>query len=288
MYLESNLGIETMRRNTVPSDRGRALALALLASALASAALGACRQASGAAASASRTAYGDPVVVGKGTARAYVTTKNGKAAEVGVALSKAALAGLPDEHAAGAVHAEGHITFEHVLDLPKGNPTPFRQVVLNWNPRGHEPPGIYDSPHFDFHFYVIDNAERLAIDPADPEYQRKAERKPAPELIPAHYILPAPTAFARMGVHWVDTTSSELKGQPFTRTMIYGSWDGKVIFAEPMITKAFLETKPQFSAELPAPAQGRDAGYYPKGYSVRWDAAAQEYRVALTGLTPGE
>ena len=268
------------RNSATASGRGRTVALA----ALAAVALGACQQASGAADSASRTSYGAPVAVGRGTARAYVTTRNGVASEVGVALSEAALAGLPGEHAPGGVRAHGHVTFEHVLPLPQRNPTRFRHVLLNWNPGGHEPPGIYDTPHFDFHFYVIDNEERLAIDPADPDYQRKAERKPAAELIPRGYVLPAPLAFARMGVHWVDTTSAELKGQPFTSTFIYGSWDGKVIFAEPMITKAYLESKPRFSAELPAPARGRDAGYYPKGYRVRWDAATKEYRITLTGM----
>ncbi|MFL5578660.1 MAG: hypothetical protein ACJ79S_22120 [Gemmatimonadaceae bacterium] len=53
-----------------------------------------------------------------------------------------------------------------------------------------------------------------------------------------------------------------------------------------MVTTAYLETKPQFRAELPAPPRGRAAGYYPAGYSVRWDAAAREYRITLTGLTP--
>jgi hypothetical protein len=270
-----------MERNTAVR-RGRTIVLALLSAA----ALGACQQASGAGASANRTAYGEPIKVGQGTARAYITSANGVATEVGVALSEGALAGLPDHHTPGGVFTHGHTTFEYVLELPAGNPTPFRHVLVNWNPGGHEPPGIYDTPHFDFHFYVIDNAERLAIDPADPEYQRKAERKPAPELIPERYILPAPLAFARMGVHWVDTTSAELKGKPFTATFIYGSWDGKVIFAEPMLTKAFLETKPQFSAELPAPPRGREAGYYPSRYSVRWDAAAKEYRITLTGMSP--
>ncbi|HEU4643253.1 MAG TPA: DUF5602 domain-containing protein [Gemmatimonadaceae bacterium] len=268
-----------MRRITGTHGRARALTLALLASS----ALAACRGASGDAPSASHTTYGRAVRVGNGTARTYVTIAKGKS-EVGVALSEGALAGLPDEHARGGVHAHGHTTFESVLELPAGNPTPFRHVLMNWNPRGHEPPRIYDTPHFDFHFYVIENAERLAIDPADPEFQRKAERKPDARWIPARYVMPAPLAFARMGVHWVDTTSAELTGQPFTRTMIYGSWDGKVIFAEPMITKAYLETKPQFSATLPAPPRGRVDGFYPEGYSVRWDAERGEYRVALTGV----
>ena len=269
-----------MQRNTA-STGARTLALAIITAAT----LGACRQVWGADAAANRTAFGQPVEVGQGTARTYVTMKDGVPAEVGVALSEAALAGLPDAHAPGGVHAHGHTTFEYVLQLPEGNATPFRHVLVNWNPGGHEPPGIYDTPHFDFHFYVIDDAERRAIDPADPEYQRKAERKPAAEVIPQRYVMPAPLAFARMGVHWVDPASPELNGKPFTATFIYGSWDGKVIFGEPMITKAYLETKPQFSAELPAPARD-DAGYYPKRYSVRWDAATKEYRITLTGFTP--
>ena len=273
---------------TTASGHGRTSALVLLAALALGAPLGACRPADGADSPASLTRYGAPVTVGQGTARTYITTTQGVPTEVGVALSEAALTGLPDAHTPGGSHAHGHMRFDHVLELPPGNPTAFRHVVVNWNPGGHEPPGIYDTPHFDFHFYVIDNAARLAIDPTDPDYQRKAERTPAPELIPERYIMPAPLAFAGMGVHWADTTSAELKGEPFTRTFIYGSWDGQVIFAEPMVTKAYLETKPQFRAALPLPARGQEAGYYARGYSVRWDAAAKEYRIALTGFATQE
>jgi hypothetical protein len=43
--------------------------------------------------------------------------------------------------------------------------SPFTYVLVNWNPPGHVPPGVYDLPHFDVHFYVNDNSERLAIRP---------------------------------------------------------------------------------------------------------------------------
>jgi hypothetical protein len=271
-----------MLRTTTKSPRGRAIVLVLLTAS----ALGACRAASGSDASATRTDYGAPVKIGNGSARAYVTITKG-VPEVGVVLSEGALAGLPSVHAPGGVVEQGHTTFASVLELPARNPTSFRHVLMNWNPAGHEPPGVYDKPHFDFHFYRITAAERNAIDPSDPEYQRKAERRPDAERIPARYIMPAPLPFARMGVHWVDTTSAELKGETFTRTLIYGSWDGEMIFVEPMITKAYLETKPQFSATLPAPPRGRGDGFYPEGYSVRWDAAQKEYRIAITGLRGG-
>ena len=270
-----------MPTQMMKKSRSRALVLALVVATVAGC------QAASADATGARTTYGRPMKVGNGTARTYITVDNG-VPEIGVAMTEAALDGLPDAQGAGGVHAHGHTTFETVLDLPSNNTTPFRHVLLNWNPGGHEPPGIYDTPHFDFHFYVIDSREREAIDPADPQYQAKAERQPEAGWIPARYVMPAPMPFPRMGVHWVDTTSAELRGQPFTRTFIYGSWDGKVIFGEPMVTKAFLETKPQFSATLPAPPRGRSDGYYPEGYSVRWDEASREYRIALTGLPRSE
>lgn len=97
--------------------------------------------------------------------------------------------------------------------------------------------------------------------------------------------MPAAMAVPRMGVHWVNPTSPELNGKPFTHTFIFGTYDGELIFAEPMITRAFLESKPNFSAPVPAPKQFAVDGYHPTGYSIRWDESAKEYRVALTGLT---
>lgn len=258
----------------------RGARVALLVPVVLAAVIG-CSQAS---AGGARTTYGKSVALGRGTARAYITMAGGRPVEVGVALSERALEGLPDAHGSGGHHVMGHTTFEHVLEMPDGNPTAFRHVLLNWNPGGHEPPGLYDTQHLDFHFYTLENAERLAIDEADPEFQAKGERMPPADLVPERYILPAPLVFPRMGVHWVDPASPELNGKPFTATFIYGSYDGKVIFAEPMITKAFLESKPQFSAALPQPARGRESGGYPSQYHVRWDAQAKEWRIAISGF----
>jgi hypothetical protein len=58
-----------------------------------------------------------------------------------------------------------------------------------------------DVGHFDFQFYMVDNDVRLAIDPADRAYQAKAESQPDPAFVPEGYVLPAPLAFPRMGVH---------------------------------------------------------------------------------------
>lgn len=236
------------------------------------------------------TRFGDPVAVGDGFARTYVVTDPaGKVVEVGVALEEDALRKLPDgsgHH--GTVGPDGHVSYEHVLTLPEDNPTPFQHVVVNWNPGGHEPPGIYHLQHFDFHFYTMSVAERGTIDPADPAFQQRAEHVPAPEFVPAGYILPEPLAFPRMGVHWVDPTSPELNGETFTHTFIIGSWDGRVHFWEPMITKAFLESKATAERPVPHPLKAYRAGQYPGGYRVRWDAEMREWKIALVDFAAVE
>lgn len=229
--------------------------------------------------------YGDPVKLGNGTARTFIVTEGDHPTEIGITLTEAALTGLPGHNEVGAFQMpDGHSMYEYVLPLPAGNPTPFKQVVLNWNPGGHEPKGVYDTPHFDFHFYTIDAALRSTIDPRDSTFMRKAELKPAAEFIPEGYAYAEGTLVPGMGVHWIDPKSPEFNGIPFTRTFIFGAWDGKLTFAEPMITKAYLESKPDSTFPVPRAKTYDGPGYHPTNYRVRWDGDRREYRVSLGGL----
>jgi hypothetical protein len=92
--------------------------------------------------------------------------------------------------------------------------------------------------------------------------------------------------FPRMGLHWADPAGSEFNGQPFVKTFIYGSYDGAFIFAEPMLTKAYLESKPATSVTpIKLPAQYSKSGFQPTSYTVSYDVANKEFHIALTGLT---
>lgn len=241
--------------------------------------------------------YGAPVQVGNGRARTYVVLdqKNGGAPiEFGVALDESAMEGLPAPSAdhGGAGHANMH---EYLLPVPAQNPTPINFVELDWNPVGHEPPGIYDKPHFDFHFYDIAVAERNAIVPTDPQYAPKAGHYPAPDYVPAGYLSPTilsggapPEALAvpRMGMHWLSpATSPELPPtlEPFTATFIYGSWNGRMIFAEPMVTRAYIMSKPNATRPIAVAAKHEVRGWYPSSYTVGYDEQAKEYRISLGG-----
>jgi hypothetical protein len=38
------------------------------------------------------------------------------------------------------------------LEFPAQSPAPYRFAELDWNPHGHEPPGIYTVPHMGLHW----------------------------------------------------------------------------------------------------------------------------------------
>jgi hypothetical protein len=267
--------------------------------------------------------YGAPRRVGNGGARTYVVLDekhNSQPLEIGVALDDRAMDGLPAPMAAmamasmpkGAAAAGPHDhsgSTIYDLELPERHGTPYRFVELDWNPGGHEPAGVYDVPHFDFHFYTIGREQRDAIDPAilgDSAYlARSGNLPPASEQAPLYVPLGAPgvplSAVPHMGVHWADLRSQELQGmfghpeayRPFTTTFLHGSWDGAFIFDEPMITRAFIMAR-KGARELAQrdtvmPLQGaahvRTPGMYPSAYRVTYDAQAKEYHIALTALT---
>jgi hypothetical protein len=260
-------------------------------------------------AAAAAVRYGDPVKLGNGRARAYVLfdERTGAPRELGVALDEAALDGLP---AAGSGHHGDAMvmTHEYILALPAGNKTPFTFVEMNWNPMGHEPEGVYqDVPHFDFHFYTIAKAARDSIVPTNADFEKKGGNLPASEFVPPFNVAlgppglePAKLVVPMMGLHWVDVRSAELQKllgkpeayKPFTATFIYGSWDGRFHFWEPMVTRAHILSKKDATdpavrdqvIPISMPAKYQAPGYYPAAYRVAWDAAAREYRIALTEL----
>lgn len=205
------------------------------------------------------TFYGPQVSLGSGKIRTFATISHtGVPSEIGVIMSEGALSGLPTEGLNLVLPLQNHAS----------DATPFTHVYLDWNPNGHEP-GPYEVPHFDFHFYMISSADRMTISPSNP----KMELIPAPPLWPNGYI-PTPGGVPQMGKHWVNPGASpELCcGQPFNYTLIYGSYDSKFIFIEPMITRAYLQSKQEVTkAFSPLKQFIVPNTYYPSTYQIRTD-----------------
>jgi hypothetical protein len=228
-----------------------------------------------------RTIVGETKTLGAGEARSFVRLgPDGKPTAVGVTFSEAALEGLPKEPPPG----EEGIGITFALP-PQAAATAFKHIWLNYNPHGHPPEKIYDVPHFDIHFYMISDAERETIT-ATGEGLAKGNRQPAAEFIPEGYVYIPNSTIPRMGAHWVNPLGRELQGQAFTNTFLFGSYDGRLVFAEPMIAKSFLETKTDVTELIKLPKNYELRGaYYPTKYSIRYDAAAKEYTIALEGMT---
>jgi hypothetical protein len=263
---------------------------------------------------ATRREYGPLVRLGAGFARTYVDVDARNAnvpVEVGVALSELSMGNLPSPMVMSSTSNDphAHVDFhEYILNMPKRNGTPYKFVELDWNPGGHEPPGVYDVPHFDFHFYTVDKSVRDGIDPAQMSKEqflaKSGNLPPETQRVPRYVALSAPgtpvMAIPRMGTHWIDVQTPELQGLfgrpeaylPFTSTFLHGSWDGQFIFDEPMITRAFImerKTSPSKTERdriipLAAPKAYPQSGYYPSAYRITWDEEHKEYRIALTQL----
>jgi hypothetical protein len=259
-----------MRYHPIPRAAVRSATLTVCAAA-AVVALAECN--SSTSPNATRTTRGVALPMGNGSVTGYVTVNSHNApVAVGVQLSAAALTGLPT---AG-------MTTEFVVTLPaEAAPTGVDHIVVNWNPHGHPPMGIYNVPHFDVHLYRITEAQRAAIGPQDPQWAAKVANAPTGDLVPANYVADA-AGIPRMGRHWADSTGDQYDGQPFTGTFIYGSYDGDFIFYEPMIALSYLQTKPAFHANIGV-AVRQAHPLHPTGYSVTYDASTTTYRIEVDG-----
>jgi hypothetical protein len=181
---------------------------------------------------------------------------DGNPEQLGLSINDAAINSMPVGTGGGGTHTHDNSVVFPLHAAAKAN-TPFDHLGVDWNPNGHEPAGIYDKPHFDFHFYMITEGQQAAATD-----MTKLETDPAADYLPANFIGGAPVP--QMGKHWIDVTSPELTGQvPFTQTFIYGSYDGKVTFLEPMITLDFLKATTTFVRPIPQPAKYKKEGYYP-------------------------
>lgn len=225
---------------------------------------------------------GETTLLGNGTVRSWARlAKDGAPISLGVTFSENSLSGLPADLPADTKMR----SYEYRLELPKEavGKTVFDHIGVDWNPKGHIPPKIYDVPHFDFHFYMIsqDDRSKIVLDRSD---LSKFQKKPDAKFMPEGYIYAPESEEPTMGAHWVDLATPELNGQPFTYTLIWGSYNGSVTFIEPMVTVAHLMKKEKVSIPIKMPAAFQKRGYYPTKYTIEYDPNRQEYTVAYEGF----
>ena len=258
----------------------------------------------------SSTLFGREVRVGNGTARTFVVLgQDRKPSAVGVALSETALTGLADrmnttsrcfDKNRDGRHSHGECLgdYQSTLAMPEGAEDlglPVRWATVNWNPEGHMPPApsVWSAAHFDFHFFMVEPEliESIRTGPCAEFIHcddfARASKPLAAEHVPDGYI-DVGASVAAMGNHLVDSRDPELADPSlgFSSTFIYGAYDSKLIFLEPMVSHAFLRSRPDRCTPVRAPKDYGTPGYYPTTYCVRHDAATSTYTVTLEGLVP--
>lgn len=219
--------------------------------------------------------YGSKTALGAGYIRSFIKFERNLKdpltpipVSIGVRFNSDALKGLPSALP----------EYETLVKLPsEAKNIGIDHIAVDWNPNGHEPDQVYTFPHFDFHFYMITQAEQAAVVPGPDLTPVDAQ------FAPKDYISGV-VAVPNMGVHWVDSLAPEFHGQMFTATFIYGFYHGNMTFLEPMVTKAFFESKPSFTLNIKQPAAFQRHGYYPTILKVWYDSQQKEYEVALSDL----
>lgn len=235
---------------------------------------------------------GESAEFGDGTVKTGATTNSsGELVSLDVHVDGDALTSVDDDE------TEPHESVAAHVPLPSDvNTHQFTFVGLHYNPVGHAPPGIYTVPHFDFHFYMVEESMVESIPLGVAAYDIPDEQfPPGYQLEDPRLIVP------EMGEHLLDGTAPEFGDGEFTHTYVYGIYDpaidpenssrveemelegetqevpvfegdgeSRIHFVEPMVTNEFfadLESETRVDVETPEAFPVADR--YPTEYVLK-------------------
>ncbi|MEV6778011.1 hypothetical protein [Streptomyces syringium] len=227
----------------------------------------------------------------------YSRKPDGSPKVIGVAVSEAAADSLPttprhdgntcfDKNDDGKVDPNtecggGH---ERVLWFPKLKGLPFKWMMFNWQSVGHGPEHVFDKPHFDVHYFMMDYEARNAIRTGlcGAIFVNCADNEKAAKPVPAPYHpegFGLPGAAGRMGNHIVDLSAAPANGGPFTQAFVYGTYDSHITFWENVLSTDWLKsTKPKRSClTLKWAPEVEISGSYPKKSCTSYRAKEKDY-----------
>lgn len=233
--------------------------------------------------------YGDPQPLGDGYTRVFVTLDdNGNPLEIGYSLTESAILSLPRN---GTPRPPCNCVFyQYLFDLPQeATATAFQDAEFLWNPNGHSPEGVYDAAHFDFGFFTSTRDERLQITPTNSDKWDKIFNLPSPEFVPEGFI-PGPEAgivgsVPTNGFFFGDPNSPEIQQQELTIGRLFTFYNGEILLYDLVVADHVFDETVNITEPLELPAAYSNSAYYPTSYSVTYDEANKEYRVAFGGMT---
>lgn len=240
------------------------------------------------------TDWGEPVYVGNGAAKSFVTLNSAdQPLLVGVQFTAATLDGLPDADERFA------------LEFPDAiGQTAFEWLELGWAPEGHGPPEVYDVPHVDVRFYRIPREQVREI-PAVNFPRGREDSEPYTVPIPEDQFPPnhfrERVVVPETGERLPDLTAPEWSTGEFANSFVWGHWDGALHFSEPKLSVDYLKRLAkrglvadllggdgQDTREISTPRRFPEAGRYPTEYTVRYHDERDAYTLTLERFEPFE
>jgi len=200
-----------------------------------------------------------------------ITDASGAPTSIGVTFKAAALAGLP------ATDTMIMVMLPMMTGMSGMMATNFDHIEVDWSAHGDPSPSVYDIPHLDCHFFMVNMSDQMMI------MGGMDSSVLASQYVPKNCMADS-FSEANMGVHYMDTTGQEYYGATFNHTCDYGFYHTNMVFMEVMCSKAFLDSKMSYTGAIEQPSAFKKSGYYPLNYTVSYNATTLEYTYSLDNL----
>lgn len=226
---------------------------------------------------------GSSIEVGEGTVAAYATTYSAEgpdrdtATSLGVHVDGAAMEAFGDEEVVAPLdfpsRAGGSAMDHHQ----------FAFLKFEYLPEGHFPEGVYDVPHLDIEFHMLDRSTVEGIEEGPANYS-----VPEAQMPEGHVRTPmvdadddgepdAPLVEAGRGEPIADPSASEFREDgEFTHTHVYGAYDpegdgaGRLTLFEPMVALDFADRLDRLVVtKLRTPSRFHADDQYPTSYVLQ-------------------
>jgi hypothetical protein len=182
-------------------------------------------------------------------------------------------------------------------------PSPFRYVEVDWNteglPRG--PNNSFVSPHFDFHYYLrprsfVDaktkctSSNGRTCDPFRTSYaqMRRFLCMPVASSIPPSYAPDVGSSIPLMGFHLLDRAFHyTIHNVDHSATLLYGTFDGSVLFAEASVTLATFQdaiARPSHIVSFPyrQPRAVQGGVPWPTRFTIQYLPSSETFRAGFS------
>lgn len=194
--------------------------------------------------------------------------------------------------------------FSQIRGRRDATASPFKYVEVDWNteglPRG--PQNSFVSPHFDFHFYTrqkswIDKHLRCVTSngkTCDPQKTSYAQMRrfllgPPPAYVPSGYFPDTGSSIPEMGLHLlgghVHYSITEVNHHP---VLLYGSYDGKIVFAEASVTEYNLQDAMRAPSHTLSYVYRQPRKYqqrsWPRRFTITYHPGTRGFTAAFTAI----